>query len=334
MNVLPSSGPDTVGAVALLKYADKVERDRFNSLEEAVWTRTTLPPAVIEAVRLRCAHIRGCASCSAVRFSAATRDGLSEADITLLDSASERSAFSEPQQAALTLVEHFLLDPRPPSDPEEIAGILGTAGVMEVLLACAAFSSSELRLALGEDRAPEANIVVDRDRVAPRERPKANHWPALDRPILDTAVEFAEIDTEFAGLVRGRISALRSNGDLPEAVLGAVVVRSMQLHRIDATQPIAWLLAPVRMVLPDAAHVRNYPSWPRDFARSVLALAEQLWMDPSGIGEEVAGPVRQEIGIGGLIRVTWDLIWLGQLHRLALVLHRGRDAGLAIRDAR
>lgn len=62
LNILRTTGPDPVGAAALL-----------------------VPPAVIEAVRLRCAHLRSCASCSAVRITAGTEDGLSEAKIALLD---------------------------------------------------------------------------------------------------------------------------------------------------------------------------------------------------------------------------------------------------------
>jgi len=51
MNILPSTGPDPVGAVTLLTHADTVELERFQILEDAIWGGTSLAPAVIESVR-------------------------------------------------------------------------------------------------------------------------------------------------------------------------------------------------------------------------------------------------------------------------------------------
>ena len=326
MNVLPSSDTGSVGAVALLGYADNVELGCFNSLEDSIWTLTTLSPSVVEAVRLRCAQIRRCHSCSSVRFSAATADGLTESQIALLDSASDCEGFSEAQRAALDLVHCFLLDPCMPAegDRQRMGTALGTAGVMEVLLSCAVFSSSELRLALGQDSRPEQNVVVARESLGSRDRSSISDWPTLGRSILDPEVQFPEVDDGFACLVRGRIATLRAQPDLSDELVAACIVRSLQLHRVGLEDPVAGFLVPTDVVLPDAAHVSNWTSWPAGIDRYVLMLAEQLWMDPSKVGHDIVEPLSEEIGVAGVIRATWSLIWLGQLHRLALVLHRHR----------
>ena len=84
-SILPATGTDPIGAAALLGYADPVELERFVALENAMWGETTLSPAVIETVRLHCAGIRGCEFCKAVRYTAAIDDGLTEAQIAILD---------------------------------------------------------------------------------------------------------------------------------------------------------------------------------------------------------------------------------------------------------
>ena len=119
-SVLPATTTDPVGAAALLGYADPVELERFVALEDAIWGQTTLTPAVIETVRLHCARIRGCEFCKAVRYTAAIDDGLTEGQIAQMDVPTARSEFSAEQSAALTLVDHFLRDPRKPDEKRAI----------------------------------------------------------------------------------------------------------------------------------------------------------------------------------------------------------------------
>ncbi len=330
MNVLPSTGPDPVGAAAQLAHADGAELERFQRLEDAVWGGTSLPPAVVETVRLRCAQLRGCEFCKAVRVAAAIEDGMSEAQVALLDRPDARGKLGAAQRAALDIVERFLRDPCAPDESRanEIAAILGTRGVMEVLLACAAFATAELRIALGDNRPPAGDGVVERRRGDVGERSASTAWPALTAAVLDPDAIFTDEAPGLAEPVHGLVRALWSGDDLAPEVVSACILRSAQLLGVADTDPVRAFLVPARAAqLADAGDVRDWPAWPRERGGDVLALAEQVWIDPATVNGAVTEPLSARLGIDGLIRVTWDLIWIGQLHRLALVLHRGRGAG-------
>lgn len=323
MNILPATGPDPVGAAALLGHADPNELERFVALEDAVWGDTTLAPAVTEAVRLHCARVRGCVFCSAVRVTAAIEDGLSEAQIALLDTPDARDRFTDEQAAALTLAEHFLRDPRKPDAADEIAEILGTRGVMEVLIACCAFASAELRIALGENEKPNGSGVFERRRGKPVPRSAATAWPVLSGPVLDPEAVFAEVPSALTAPLRARVTELWSGADLPPELVAACLLRSAQLHGVAPDDPVSPYLVPARAaVLAGPEEVRNWPEWPVEKGRNELALAEQVWMDPAGVSAALTDPIEARLGVDGVIRVTWKLILIGQLHRLALVLHR------------
>ena len=326
MSIMAATNTDPIGAAALLGHADPDELERFIALEDAVWGKTTLPPAVIEAVRLHCAQIRGCAFCSAVRVSAAIEDGLSEALIANLDKPEARDSFSAEQAAALTLVDHFLRDPRRPDEKRsaEIAALLGTSGVMEVLLACCAFASADLRIALGENLEPNGSGVVERARGDRAGRPAATSWPALHGPILDPDTDLPAVAFELAKPIRERVTALWSGTDMPQELVAACIFRSTQLLGVGPTDPVNEFLVPPRAAaLADPEEVRNWPEWSVGKGRNELALAEQVWMDPAGVNAAITDPLEAPLGVRGAIRVTWNLILIGQLHRLALVMHRG-----------
>lgn len=324
MSILPATNTEPIGAAALLGHADPDELGRFIALEDAVWGKTTLPPAVIEAVRLHCAQIRGCAFCSAVRVSAAIEDGLSEAQIAHLDKPEARGRFSAEQRAALTLVDHFLRDPRRPDENRsaEIAAILGTSGVMEVLLACCAFASADLRIALGENREPNGSGIVERTHGDRAERPAATSWPALNGPILDPNTDLPAVAFGLAKPIRERVTALWSGADIPPELVAASIFRSTQLLGVRPADPVYEFLVPPRAAaLADPEEVRNWPEWSVGKGRNELALAEQVWMDPAGVNAAITDPLEAPLGVGGIIRVTWKLILIGQLHRLALVMY-------------
>ena len=326
MSILPATNTDPVGAAALLGHADPDELERFIALEDAVWDKTTLPSAVIEAVRLHCAQIRGCVFCSAVRVSAAIEDGLSEAQIAHLDKPEARGQFSAELAAALTLVDHFLRDPRRPDEKRsvEIAAVLGTSGVMEVLLACCAFASADLRIALGENREPNGSGVVERVRGDRAERPATASWPALNGPVLDPDSDLPEVAFGLAKPIRERVTALWSGTDIPQELVAACILRSTQLLGVGPEDPVnAFLVPPRAAALATPEEVRNWPEWSVGKGRNELALAEQVWMDPAGVNAAITAPLEASLGVDGVIRVTWNLILIGQLHRLALVLHRG-----------
>lgn len=324
MNILPAStNGDPVGAAALLGYADPVELERFSALEDAVWGRTTLAPSVIETVRLHCAKIRGCEFCAAVRVTSAVEDGLSEAQIAHLGATESRGDFDETQAAALTLVDHFLRNPRVPEQAEHIATVLGTAGVMEVLVACCAFASADLRIALGENREPNGSGVVERARGGRSENRGSTSWPALVGAVLDPGHVIPGIASELWQPLHARLVALWSGEDLAPELVAACAVRCTQLHGVSADDAAFDYLVPGNAAdQVDADDVRNWPDWPASRGRLEMSLAEQVWMDPAGVNPAIVEPLQASLGVDQLIRVAWQLILIGQLQRLALVLHR------------
>jgi len=325
MNILPATSDDPVGAAALLGHADPAELERFTTLEDAVWGTTTLSPAVVESVRLHCAKIRGCEFCAAVRYKPAIDDGLSEAQIAHLGTPEARGDFNAEQAAALTLVDHYLRDPRKPDNERaaEIAALLGTSGVMEVLIACGAFASADLRIALGENREPNGSTLFDRAGVQRAERSGETEWPQLDGAILDPATPLPGVAPALAAPVNERINILWSGADMTPELVAACITRSAQMLGVDENDAVRPYLVPQRAAeLVEFDAVREWPRWTEAQGRHELSLAEQLWMDPAGVDESVTGPLVERRGADGLIRVAWNLILIGQLHRLALVLHR------------
>lgn len=324
MNILPATGGDPIGAAALLNHANPAELERFTALEDAVWGKTTLSPAVTEAVRLHCAQIRGCAFCSAVRVSAAIEDGLSEAHIANLGTADLRDWCSTEQAAALMLVDLYLRNPQQPGDEQRarICAALGTSGVMEVLLACCAFASADLRIALGENLEPQGSGVVERARGELALQKVGASWPALDGSVLDPATTLPAVAAAVAAPIHERIAALWSGTDMPPKLVAACAVRSAQLLGVDSADPVmGFLVPPLAAQLVEAEGVRGWPQWSAAQGRDELALAEQLWVDPAGVDESIIEPLLAARGTDGLIRVAWSLILIGQLHRAALVLH-------------
>ena len=324
-SILPATGTDPVGAAALLLHADPVELERFVALEDAIWGETTLAPAVIETVRLHCARIRGCEFCKAVRYTAAIDDGLTEAQIAQTDVPAARGEFSAEQSAALTLVDHFLRDPRKPDEERaaEISSILGTSGVMEALIGCCAFASAELRIALGENREPHGSGIVERAGCNRAARSQATGWPALDGPILDPDTRLPGVAPGLANPIQDRVSALWSGRDLPPELVAACIIRSTQLLGVAPDDPVnEYLVPPQATQLADANDVQSWQLWPTERGRNEMALAEQLWIDPGGVGAAITNSLESSLRVDGLIRVAWNMILIGQLHRLALMLHR------------
>lgn len=329
MNILTAgtADADPIGAAALLQHADPHEHERFVALENAIWDETTLPSGVIEAVRLHGARLRNCEFCAAVRITADGEHGLSETQIAHLGAPQHRDAFNPEQSAALTLVDHFLSDPRRPDEGRsaEIATVLGTAGVMEVLIACCAFASADLRIALGENREPTGGRLIKRVRANRVERSTSTKWPALDGAVLDPATDLPAVASGLANPLRARVRLLWSGADLPPELVAACIVRSTQVLGVAPGDPVMrFLVPPMAAARSDADDVRGWPRWSVDRDRHTLALAEQVWMDPAGVTAGITDPLMAHLGGDGVIRVAWNLILIGQLHRLALVLHGDR----------
>ena len=225
----------------------------------------------------------------------------------------------------MTLVDHFLRDPGKPdgSRAQEIAEILGTSGVMEVLVGCCAFASAELRIALGENREPQGSGVVERAGCDRASRSAAKTWPVLDGAVLNPDTRLPGVAPGLSNPIHERVTALWSGKDLSPELVAACVIRSTQLLGVAPDDPVNEYLVPAEAArIVDADEVRNWPKWSTEQGRNEMELAEQLWIDPAGVDARITNSLESSLGVDGLIRAAWNLILIGQLHRLALTLHR------------
>lgn len=329
MNILSDvRAAEPVGAAALLERGDPAELERFRFLEDRVWDATTLPATVVEAVRVRSARIRGCAFCASVRMSGAAEAGLSEQQLADQDSPATRAQLPEDQRAALRLVDAHLLEAATPSPDEQrwLVDVLGAAGVVEVLVACAVFASADLRIALGDNRAANSAVIERAHARRPRDTSaSASAWPSPTGPIVLPGTPVPHVDERIDAALRGLRADLLAQTDLPGTVLAAGLVRCAQLLGADDERSL--LLAPeaLRAGRTDD-EVRGWTGHLTGDERAVMAFAEQLWIDPSGLDEPLVAPLRTMLGDAALIRSTWRLIWIAQLQRIGMVLGPGGHA--------
>ena len=140
--------------------------------------------------------------------------------------------------------------------------------------------------------------------------------------VLDPAFELPGVADGISSTVQNRLRTLWSGRDMSHELVAAAAMRSAQLLGIDDDAGVRDVLLPdFAKGLVDASDVRGWPQWPESRGRLELALAEQLWIDPSSVDDSTVEPLLETRGSDGLIRVAWQLILIGQLHRLALVLH-------------
>lgn len=323
MNLLTDiRAAEPVGAAALLELADPAELARFRSLEDRVWDSMTLSATVIEAVRFRCARIRGCEFCASVRMSGAREAGLSEAQLAGQASEEARAGLPAEQRAALRLVDAFLLESATPPVDETawLVDTLGTEGVVEVLVACSVFASADLRIALGDNR--EANShMIERSHSGRSRTHALTGWPVLQGSILLPTASITGIDPRIDAELQGLRCDLFAQTDVPAALLSACLIRCAQLLGAPDGSPVDGLLAPEQLrsgVTADS--VRDWTHHLSGSDHDVMAFAEQLWLDPSGIDEALADPLRASLGDAALVRLTWRLIWIGQFQRMSAVL--------------
>jgi AhpD family alkylhydroperoxidase len=323
MNLLAHvEAAEPVGAAALLELADPAELARFRSLEDLVWAATTLPATVIEAVRIRCARVRGCAFCASVRMSGAVEAGLSEAQLADQDEAATRAGLPADQRAALRLVDAYLLEAAtpPPDEAQELLEVLGTEGVVEVLVACGVFASADLRIALGDNRAA-TSPTVHRAHLRRARTSATGGWPGLTASALLPSQSLPWLDPTLDATLRGLREDLFAQRDVPPALLAACMIRSAQLlGAADGSTGTALLAPPDLRAGVREDEVRTWTGHLRGLEHAGMAFAEQLWLDPGGLDEQVVGPLRSALGDAALIRHTWRLIWIGQFQRLSAVL--------------
>jgi AhpD family alkylhydroperoxidase len=89
-------------------YAQAPEIARaYNAFGVATREHTTLPPRLIELVRLRVAFHNQCRSCMAVRYQDAADDGVTEALVCSLEKPYEADDLSDAEKAALDFADRM-----------------------------------------------------------------------------------------------------------------------------------------------------------------------------------------------------------------------------------
>jgi alkylhydroperoxidase family enzyme len=78
------------------------------TLNSAVWQRSLVSPALLEAIRLRNARTVNCVYCKSVRYEAARADGLTEERAALIDADYASSSLSEREKLAIALTDAYL----------------------------------------------------------------------------------------------------------------------------------------------------------------------------------------------------------------------------------
>lgn len=82
----------------------------YRRLEEALWDRALLDPALVELCRLRVAQLVGCGAELTVRHDEARAAGLAEAKIDELRQWPTSSHYTDADRAVLNFTEKFVID--------------------------------------------------------------------------------------------------------------------------------------------------------------------------------------------------------------------------------
>ena len=98
-----------LGVAAILGHRPEVA-GALGSLKAALQASGTLPPRLVELVRLRIAFHNQCRSCMSVRYQSAIDDGLTEGAVCSLEQPAEADDLSEAERSALRFADLFATD--------------------------------------------------------------------------------------------------------------------------------------------------------------------------------------------------------------------------------
>ncbi len=121
-------------------------------LNDSVWRRNGVRPALIEMLRLRNARTVNCVFCKATRYDVARADGLSEATVALIDDDFATSSLGEREKAVLEFADVYLRNPGvfPVDLLQRLHGHFTAAQLCQMAVTLATFNaSSRCAVALG-----------------------------------------------------------------------------------------------------------------------------------------------------------------------------------------
>ena len=98
-----------LGVAAILGHRPEVA-GALGSLKSALQASGTLPPRLVELVRLRVAFHNQCRSCMSVRYQSAIDDGLTDGAVCSLEQPAEADDLSEAERSALRFADLLATD--------------------------------------------------------------------------------------------------------------------------------------------------------------------------------------------------------------------------------
>ena len=98
-----------LGVAAILGHRPEVA-GALGSLKAALQANGTLPPRLVELVRLRIAFHNQCRSCMSVRYQSAIDDGLTESLVCSLERPADADGLSPAERSALRFADLFATD--------------------------------------------------------------------------------------------------------------------------------------------------------------------------------------------------------------------------------
>jgi AhpD family alkylhydroperoxidase len=107
----------------------------------ALRTKGTLPPRLVELLRLRIAFHNQCRSCMAIRYATGLEDGVSENLVCSLEKPHESNDLTDGEKAALAYADKMATDHFSVSDQDfdELRRFFTTAEMMEICLQVGTF---------------------------------------------------------------------------------------------------------------------------------------------------------------------------------------------------
>lgn len=113
--------------------------EALGALTVALRTNGTLPPRLLELVRLRIAFFNQCRSCMAVRYQSALDDGLDEGAVCSLERPADAENLTAGERSALRFAELFATDHLAIDDTvyDELRGHFSEDELVELGLHCA-----------------------------------------------------------------------------------------------------------------------------------------------------------------------------------------------------
>ena len=132
------------------------------ALNDSLWRRNSVRPALLEMVRLRNARTVNCVFCRSVRYDVARADGLGEDKVALIRDGFEESALSAVEKTVLAFADAYLLHPGR-VDPGLVASLrkhFREEQVCHLAIALATFNATS-RCAVALGGMPESLPVME-----------------------------------------------------------------------------------------------------------------------------------------------------------------------------